>query len=66
MLTQRRPFTAATPIALVNKHIHDPVPRLPAGLERFQDLIDRLMAKSPRTRFANAQQLLDYLDKLSA
>jgi DNA-binding response OmpR family regulator/tRNA A-37 threonylcarbamoyl transferase component Bud32 len=65
MLTQRRPFTAATPIALVNKHIHDPVPRLPAGLERFQDLIDRLMAKSPRTRFANAQQLLEYLDKLS-
>jgi len=66
MLTQRRPFTATTPIALVNKHIHEPVPRLPAGLERFQELIDKLMAKSARVRFASAQQLLDYLGTLSA
>lgn len=65
MLTQRRPFTATTPIALVNKHIHEPVPRLSADLDRFQELIDKLMAKSPRVRFANAQQLLDYLEKLS-
>jgi serine/threonine protein kinase len=61
MLTQRRPYTATTPIALVNKHINEPVPRLSPGLERFQELIDRLMAKSARLRFANAQQLLDYL-----
>ncbi len=66
MLTQRRPFTATTPIALVNKHISEPVPRLPQGLEHFQELIDRLMAKSARLRFANAQQLLDYLGKLQA
>ncbi len=66
MLTQRRPYTASTPIALVNKHINDPVPRLPPGLERFQELIDRLMAKNPKVRFADAQQLLDYLDKLDA
>lgn len=65
MLTQRRPYTASTPIALVNKHINEPVPRLLPGLERFQELIDRMMAKNPRLRFANAQQLLDYLDKLS-
>lgn len=65
MLTQRRPFTAATPIALVNKHISEPVPRLPAGLEPYQELIDKMMTKTPRTRFASAQQLLDYLAKLS-
>lgn len=64
MLTQRRPFTATTPIALVNKHINEPVPRLPGGLEKFQDLIDRLMAKNPRERFASAQQLLEYLAAL--
>jgi serine/threonine protein kinase len=66
MLTQRRPYTASTPIALVNKHINDPVPRLPAGLERYQELIDRMMAKNPRVRFADAQQLLSYLEKLGA
>ena len=61
MLTRRRPFTATTPIALVNKHIHEPIPRLPAGMERYQELIDTLMAKDRDKRFANAQQLLDYL-----
>lgn len=65
MLTRRRPFTATTPIALVNKHIHEPVPRLPAGMERYQELIDTLMAKSAARRFANAQQLLDFLAPLS-
>ena len=65
MLTQRRPFTATTPIALVNKHIREPVPRLPLGMERFQELIDRLMAKRAAERFANAQQLLDYLPTLA-
>ena len=66
MLTQRRPFTASTPIALVNKHISEPVPRLPPELAPFQELIDKLMAKSARSRFANAQQLLDYLTTLRA
>ena len=65
MLTRRRPFTATTPIALVNKHIHEAVPRLPAGMERYQELIDTLMAKSPGKRFANAQALLDYLAPFS-
>ena len=65
MLTRRRPFTATTPIALVNKHIHEPVPRLPAGMERYQALIDTLMAKSAAKRFATAQQLLDYLKPFS-
>jgi DNA-binding response OmpR family regulator/tRNA A-37 threonylcarbamoyl transferase component Bud32 len=64
MLTQRRPFTATTPIALVNKHIREPVPRLPVGMERYQELIDRLMAKRAEERFVNAQQLLDFLPGL--
>ncbi len=63
MLAKRRPFTATTPIALVNKHINDPIPRLPAGLERYQELIDILMAKSPSARFASAKQLQEYLVK---
>jgi serine/threonine protein kinase len=63
MLAKKRPFTATTPIALVNKHINDPIPRLPAGLERYQELIDILMAKSPSARFASAKQLQEYLLK---
>ena len=66
MLTQRRPYTAATPIALVNKHISDPIPRLPPELAHFQPLIDRMMAKRAADRFENASQLIDYIDNLPA
>lgn len=66
MLTQRRPYTAATPIALVNKHINDPIPRLPAELAHYQPLIDRMMAKRAADRFENASQLIDYIDNLPA
>jgi hypothetical protein len=38
---------------------------LPLGMERYQELIDRLMAKRAAERFANAQQLLDYLPGLA-
>jgi serine/threonine protein kinase/CheY-like chemotaxis protein len=61
MLAQRRPFTAVTPIALAQKHINEPIPRLPAGLERYQALIDVLMAKSPAARFASAKHLAEHL-----
>ena len=61
MLAKKRPYIATTPIALVNKHINDPIPRLPAGLERYQPLIDILMAKNPSERFASARQLREYL-----
>ena len=61
MLARRRPFTATTPIAMVNKHLNDPIPRLPAGLERYQELIDVLMAKNRDARFADAKKLSEYL-----
>ena len=34
------------------------------GLERYQELIDVLMAKSPAARFASARQFREYLDRL--
>ncbi len=66
MLARRRPFQADTPIAMVHKHINEPIPRLPAGLERYQELVDCLMAKSPESRFANARKLADYIAELKA
>ena len=65
MLSQRRPFTATTPIALVNKHINDPIPRLSAELSRYQVLIDRMMAKRASDRIANAAELIGFLDQLN-
>jgi serine/threonine-protein kinase PpkA len=64
MLARRRPFQADTPIAMVHKHINEPIPRLPAGLERYQELVDCLMAKDPASRFANARKMADYVAEL--
>jgi serine/threonine-protein kinase PpkA len=42
------------------------VPRLPAHLALYQPLIDRLLAKDPKDRYASAADFLDALDALRA
>jgi formylglycine-generating enzyme required for sulfatase activity len=39
-------------------HISDPVPQLPGHLRIYQTLIDRLLAKNPDERFADARELM--------
>lgn len=60
MLTGRQPYEADTPMAVVVKHITDPVPHildvnpnLPADLEH---IIERAMAKNRDERYANAKE----------
>lgn len=43
--------------AIAYKHVHADVPRLPAGLESFQSVVDRLLAKDPDKRFQTAREL---------
>jgi serine/threonine protein kinase len=54
MLTGQRPFRGSTIIAIIQSHRNDPIPVLPPELERFQRLIDALLAKDPRDRFPTA------------
>ncbi len=61
MLTGERPFNAESAVALVYKHMHDEAPRLPGKLRNYQELVDRLLAKKPEDRFADAHELLVYL-----
>ena len=59
MLTARRPFQADNAQALMYQHVNAPIPRLPAGLERFQPVIDMMMAKKQAERFTTANDLID-------
>jgi serine/threonine protein kinase/DNA-binding CsgD family transcriptional regulator len=61
MATGRLPYQADTPLALILKHIHDPLPKpralapqLPAALEA---VILKAMAKSPAERYQTASDL---------
>ena len=61
MLTGKKPYVASSPMAVIYKHSHAEIPRLPVGLSGFQPLVDRLMAKSPQDRFQSAEQLVHVL-----
>jgi class 3 adenylate cyclase len=61
MFTGEKPFQADSIEDLLRQHVGAPVPRLPATLAAHQPLIDRLMAKKPEDRFANARELEAFL-----
>lgn len=70
MLAGSQPYQATTPMAVVVKHITDPIPhildvnpRLPAGIEV---IIEKAMAKNPDDRFATAGEFAAALNALAA
>jgi eukaryotic-like serine/threonine-protein kinase len=64
MLTRRKPFDAVNPMSIIVKHRKHDVPALGDGLEGFQPLIDRLLAKTPAGRFATAQEAAEAIQAL--
>jgi serine/threonine-protein kinase PpkA len=58
MLTGNKPYHAEDTFALALMQVNEAVPRLPANLSRYQNLVDRLMAKNPAERFADAAELI--------
>jgi CheY-like chemotaxis protein len=62
MLTGQRPYRADSLQELLALHMNAPVPQLPAAHAGLQPILDRLMAKAPRDRFADAAALLAELE----
>lgn len=58
MLTGRRPYEGDVAMAVIIQHREAPVPQLPAGLQHFQPLVDRLLAKRPEDRFQSVEEVL--------
>ncbi|WP_332813992.1 serine/threonine-protein kinase [Ramlibacter sp.] len=66
MLTGNKPYHATTTSELLRLHVEAAVPTLPPQHRQLQPILDRLMAKDPRQRYASAAELLDDLDGLQA
>jgi serine/threonine protein kinase len=63
MLTGEKPYTGETLEAIVQQHLHAPVPKLPTRFRHLQFFLDRMMAKDKERRYS-ASALLDVLDEL--
>jgi len=59
MLMRRKPYVAGTPMQVIYKHAHAPLPELRPELKRFEALLYNCIAKDPKRRFTGADQLLD-------
>lgn len=59
MLMRRKPYVAGTPMQVIYKHAHAPLPELPAEFKHLEGLLYNCIAKDPSRRFASADQLLD-------
>jgi len=61
MLMRRKPYVAGTPMQVIYKHAHSPLPELRPELKRFEAIIHNCIAKDPDRRYASAEQLADAL-----
>ena len=64
MLTGAKPFQGDSDIQIIISHLSDPVPSLPPELEQYQELVDRMIAKSPDDRFSTAGEMVEYIRQL--
>lgn len=65
MLCGQPPFSGRTATELLAQHLVAPVPRLPRPLRAWQDLVDRLLAKQPQHRPADADGVLQEIQRLA-
>jgi serine/threonine protein kinase len=65
MLTQRTPFEADTPLAVLMKHVNDPLP-LPRKIDPsipkpFERIVLKALAKDPEDRYQSVQEMAQAL-----
>lgn len=64
MLTGANQFRGASYTQTVMNHVQMAVPSLPAALQGYQALLERMLAKTPDARFASCRELLQALAAL--
>ena len=64
MLTGRKPYRGESYIETVMAHITEPIPLLPSHLERYQGLLERMIAKDPEKRFGSAADMVVFIDRI--
>lgn len=63
MMVGKKPFIGENIMEIVFKHAYKEIPLLPDYLDKYQEIINRMLAKNPDDRFQNINELLDYFDR---
>jgi serine/threonine protein kinase len=70
LITGRKPFTADTPMAVVDKHVHDPLPRPSQMVKGLPDAVEKvllkLLAKRPEDRYPIMSAVIEALEGLKS
>jgi serine/threonine-protein kinase PpkA len=66
ILTGEKPYKGDRWISVLHQHIEKPVPILPPELNRYQILIDHMMAKDREKRISTGAQFMRLLSKITA
>ena len=64
MITGEKPYKSETVFDVVMQHKNAPVPVLPEDLNKYQTLLDRMMAKNRHERFENADSMIEFMKNL--
>jgi len=64
ILTGELPYDADSTIAIVFKHITEPVPTLEGDLAKYQPILTQMMAKEKENRYASCDELIADLDAM--
>jgi CheY-like chemotaxis protein len=65
MLAGSKPFHGNSPIEIMHQHVQAERPVLPDELASWQPVLNRLLARDPAERYANAREALAALDALA-
>ena len=64
MLTGEVPYEADSTVAIMYKHVNDPIPELPKKLRILQPLLDKLLAKKANDRYQSAADIITDIERI--
>ena len=66
MLVGRVPYEADNTVGIAMQHVQGVLPELPKYLSTYQPVLDRLLAKNPGDRYADAEELIGAISQLES
>lgn len=61
MITRKVPYSGSDSVSVCILHVTKEIPQLPARLNHFQWIIDKMLSKNPKDRFQTGKELSDVI-----